>query len=341
MRSFLAIGALALLLSVDAGTLLAQEKQEKQQVTIAPDAPTERGWPISGKVPRPDGTVVKVTAVRIERRWEPSLEKFREQRAENRLMKSAEVDGRSYKANLQFGPTGIYEISVLEADQTLHHERHVLGQPVPQFNATRKSLAKIAELCDHALLDLDEIQKVLAGKQPGTAKEKEKFIAKVHAEEQFVLDLASKVDLTGSAMLLNEIFRQIRNAQVWESKAGSAPEATNDEKGGSRDTFLDPKLTFKGLKELIESVRSVVSREMILSSASILDALLARAETRPERLLTKVRDVAQDAANFLEAAPVEDKDARAVIQEISRVDLPGIADARKSLQALAAKHQAE
>jgi hypothetical protein len=71
VRSLRAPRALVLLLSVDGGSALAQDKPDKQQITITPDAPTERGWPISGKITRPDGTVVKVTAVRIERRWEP------------------------------------------------------------------------------------------------------------------------------------------------------------------------------------------------------------------------------------------------------------------------------
>jgi hypothetical protein len=38
---------------------------------------------------------------------------------------------------------------------------------------------------------------------------------------------------------------------------------------------------------------------------------------------------------------VEDKDARAVIHEITRVDISGVADARKSLHELAAKYRSE
>ena len=58
--------------------LLCGLLQEKAPVTIVPDPPTEAAWPISGRVVRPNGTVVKVLAVRIERHWEPTQDRFRE-----------------------------------------------------------------------------------------------------------------------------------------------------------------------------------------------------------------------------------------------------------------------
>src|SRR5204863_7452037 len=154
MKTLAAIGILCVLL------------QEQAPVTIAPEAPTDSAWPISGRVQRPNGTVVKVLAVRVQRRWEPTLQQFCEfTPAESRLMKSAEVDSRTFRANLKFGPTGVYDISVNESEQRLCNERHVLGQPGALFSLTRKILPKIVELCDRASADVDEIQKVLSGKQ--------------------------------------------------------------------------------------------------------------------------------------------------------------------------------
>jgi hypothetical protein len=331
MKTLAAIGILCALL------------QEKAPVTIAPEAPTETAWPISGRCQRPNGTVVKIQAVRVERRWEPTLNQFREfTPAESRLMKSAEVDGRAFRANLKFGPTGVYDISVNESEQRLGNERHVLGHPASLFAATKKSLGKLNDLCDRASADLDQIQKVLTGKQPGTAKEKDAFIKKVYADEQLVQELAGKTDLTGSTSLLNEILGQIRNAQVWELSGGRATaEQQNDGEGAGHDVFLDPKLNFKILHETIGELRSVISQELVLSTASILDALYARAENRPEKVFLRARDLAIEAIQVLSQAPVEDKDARAVIEAAAGAIPSGIAEARKSLQVLMSKYRVE
>jgi len=317
--------------------------QEKAPVTIAPEAPTDTAWPISGRCQRPNGTVVKVLAVRVERRWEPTLNQFRESTpAESRLMKSAEVDGRAFRANLKFGPTGVYDVSVNESEQRLCNERHVLGHPATLFAVTRKSLPKLVELCDRASANLDDIQKVLAGKQPGTAREKDAFIKKVYADEQLVQELAAKTDLTGSTALLNEIIMQIRNAQVWElSASGKSAEQQNDGEGAGRDVFLDPKLNFKILHETLDSVRSVLSHELVLSTASILEAMYARAEGRPEKVFLKARDLALEAIQVVSLAPVEDKEARAVIEAAAGAGPSGIAEARKSLQALMTQYRVD
>jgi hypothetical protein len=324
------------------GILLAL-LQEKAPVTIAPETPTETAWPISGRCQRPNGTVVKVLAVRVQRQWEPGLKQFREfTPAESRLMKSAEVDARAFRANLKFGPTGVYDVSVNESDQRLCNERHVLGHPAALFAVTKKSLAKMADLCDRAAADLDEIQKILAGKQPGSAKEKDAFIKKVYADEQLIQELAAKTDLTGSTALLNEIFMQIRNAQVWElSGSGRSSEQQNDGEGAGKDVFLDPKLTFKSLRETIDSVRLVLSNELALSTASILEAMYARAEGRPEKVFLKARDLAIEAIQVVSQAPVEDKEARAAIEAAAAVGSSGIPEARKVLQGLMARFRAE
>ena len=321
--------------------LLCALLQDKTPVTITPDAPTESVWPISGRCTRPNGTVVKVSAVRIERRWDPVAERFRESNAETRIMRSAEVDGRSFRANLKFGPTGVYDVSVNESEQKLATERHVLGHPIALFGATRKSLAKLTDLCDRAIVNLEEIQRVQAGKQPGGAREREAFIKRVHADEQAIQELLTRIDLTGSANLLLEICVQIRNAQVWELRAGSSTEQQNDGEGAGKDVFLDPKLTYKGLRAMIASVQVVLSKEMVLSSATILDAMYQRAEGRPEKAFTKARDVALEAMSLLESAPVEDKDAKAVLQAAAGADSAKIAEVRKSLQELAAKYRAD
>jgi hypothetical protein len=324
--------------------LLCALLQDKSPVTFAPEPPTETSWPIAGRLTRPNGTVIKITAVRIERRWEATLDKFREFPAtERRLIKSAEVDGRSFRANLKNGPTGLYDISITEADQRLTVERHVLGLPVVMLGSTKKSIARITDICGRAAANLEEIQRVLSGKQPGSARERELFIKRVDADEQLVQELMARTDLTGTATLLNEICAHIRNAQVWGLGGGKTTEENNDgeREGGGRDVFLDPKLTFKDLRAQIESVRTVLSREMVLSSASIVDALFARAEGRPDKVLSKAKDFAQDAAAFIATGPVDDKDARAVLESLSGTDASTLAEARKSLQALIAKHRAE
>jgi len=316
--------------------------QEKAPVTIAPEAPTDSVWPISGRCQRPNGTVVKVLAVRVERRWEPGLNQFRELTpAESRLMKSAEVEGRAFRANVKSGPTGVDDVSVNESEQRLCNERHVLGHPTTLFSVTKKSLSRLADLCDRATANVDEIQKVLSGKQAGGAREKDAFIKKVYADEQLIQELAAKTDLTGSTALLNEIFVQIRNAQVWElSSPGKSTEQQNDGEGAGRDVFLDPKLNFKILLETIGSVREVISHELVLSTASILEAMFARAEGRPEKAFLKARELAIEGIQVVSQAPVEDKEARAVIEAAAAAGSSGIAETRKALQDLMTRFRA-
>ena len=43
----------------------------------------------------------------------------------------------------------------------------MLGQPTALFSATKKSLARLADLCDRAATTLDEIQKVTGGVSVG------------------------------------------------------------------------------------------------------------------------------------------------------------------------------
>lgn len=330
MKTLAALGILCALL------------QDKSPVSISSDPPTENAWPINGRVSRPNGSVVKLSAVRVERRWDASQDRFREfSAAESRIMKSAEIDGRSFRANLKSGPSGLYELTVAEGDQKLHTERLLLGSPAALFASTRKSVEKMIELCDRATANLDEIERVLKAKQPGTEPAKEAFIKRVHADEQLLRELSVKSDLTGSAALLDEICSQIRNAQVWGLSGGKSTEQRNDGEGAAKDIFLDPKLSFKILHGMIDAVRSVVSRELSLSAASILDALFARAEERPEKQLSKAKSVALEALKLLAAAPLEDKEARAVIEAAAVTESPGLAETRKALQALIAKHRGE
>jgi hypothetical protein len=201
-------------------------------------------------------------------------------------------------------------------------------------------VTKLIELSERATANLAEIEKILAGRLPGTARDREAFIKRVHGEEQLLEELAAKSDLTASVALLSEICAHIRNAQVWQLPQGKGDEELNDTQGEKRDIFLDPKLTFKSLHATIESVKTVISRELALSTASLLGVWFARAEERPERLLSKARDAASEALKTLLLAPVEDPEARAAIESAERAEAPQIADVRKALRGLASRHLA-
>lgn len=312
------------------------------QVTLVADTPTENAWPILGKADRPDGTVLKIVAVRVVRRWDPSTERFLELPSpESRLMRSAEVGDAAWKTALRQGPTGIYDVTVNEGDKRVHAARMVLGSPQALFQSMRRSAGKLAEVCDRASASVEELQQILAGKRPGTAAAREAFIKRLHADEQFLQELARKTDLTGSAALLNDLCAQIRNAQVWELPAGTKDEELNDGKVGDRDIFLDPKLTFTGLQARIAGARTAISREVPLSMATILDRLFARAEERPERLVNRAREAASEALKILELAPEPDKEAKAAVEAATNADAGKIAEIRKGLQAIEEKYQAK
>lgn len=323
--------------------LLVALLQDKPPVTLTPDAPTDTVWPISGKTNRPNGTVLKVSAIRIERRWDRAADRFRELIVpESRLSRRSEVDGRAFKANLKIGPAGLYELVVSEGEQRLHAERCLqLGRPSALFASTRTSVARLLELCDRAAAGLEEIEKVATGKQPGSAEARQAFIKRIHADEQLLQDIAAKSDLTGSSALLNEICAHIRNAQVWELTGKATDEELNDGQAGGRDIFLDPALNFKTLRSTIEAARTVIVREASLSAATILDVLFARAEEKPDRLLAKAKDASSEALKLQAGLPGEDKDARAVFEVAERTDAPAVPEVRKALQDIRAKHLAE
>lgn len=311
-------------------------------VTVVADPPTETAWPINGKADRPDGTVLRIIAVRVERRWDPAVDRFREfVSPESRLTRSAEVGGSTWKTNLRMGPTGVYDVTVHEGDKRVYSSRLLLGATPALFQSMRRSAGKLAEICDRATENLELLQNVIAGKQPGTAAARDTFIKKVHADEQFLQELAKKTDLTGSAFLLNDILSQIRNAQIWELPPGTKDEELNDGKVGDRDVFLDPKLTFTSLKAMIAGARAAISREVSLSGALLVDRLLARAEERPERLLSRAKEAASEVMKILEAAPIEDKEAKAAVDAATRADSEGISDVRKGLKAVISKHLVE
>jgi hypothetical protein len=316
--------------------LLAQDK-----VAILADSPSDTAWPILGRANRPDGTVVKVSAVRVERRWDPAEVKFRPLTSpEFRISRSAEISSRSFKAALKAGSPGLYDVAVLEGEQRLHAERLLLGRPADLAAATRKSVAKLVEVGARATVALDELEKILAGKLPGTSKDRDAFIKRIYADEQLLQELAARSDLTGSIALLNEICGHIRNAQVWQLPAGKGEEELNDAQGEKRDLFLDPNLTFKSLHALIDSAKSVISRELALSAATTLELWFARAEEKPDRLLPKAKDAASEALKTLLLAPVEDREAREVIESAERADAARIAEIRAALRDLASKHLA-
>ena len=316
--------------------------QEKAPVTLTADSPSDTAWPILGKANRPNGTVVRISATRLQRRWDGTVERFREiVSPEFRISRSAEVDARAFRASLKAGAAGVYDVVVLDGEDRLYSERMVLGRPTELAAATRKSVAKLVELVDRASTGLDEIEKILAGKLPGAAKDRDVFIKRIYADEQILQELAARSELTGSVALLTEICSQIRNAQVWQLPAGKGEEELNDTQGEKRDIFLDPKLTFKSLHAILDGTKSVISRELILSCATVLELSFARAEEKPERLVSRAKDAASEALKTLQLAPVEDKEARATIESAERAEAPQIAEVRKALRALASKHLAD
>lgn len=315
--------------------------QAQDKVSLSADPPTDTAWPVLGRANRPDGTVVKVSAVRVERRWDPAAGKFRElASSEFRILRSAEISGRSFKAALKAGSAGLYEMAVLEGEQRLHTERMLLGRPTELAAATRKSVAKLVEVGDRATAALDDIEKILAGKLPGTAKDRDAFIKRIYGDEQLLQELAARSDLTASVALLNDVCAHIRNAQVWQLPAGKAEEELNDAQGEKRDLFLDPKLTFKSLHAIIDSAKSVISRELALSAATTLDLWLARAEEKPDRLLSKAKEAATESLKTLLLAPVEDREAREVIESAERAEASRIGEIRAALRDLRSKHLA-
>lgn len=266
---------------------------------VRPAVVDDRMWVFRGVADLSNGSLVKVSAHRIERKWN-GLDKFTEvlshltrrtgtAQVESRRAGTAQVAKNTFEVKTKVAPPGLYQIVLREGDRQLFATRTLLGKGRALLTEQRQHAERLVETAEQAKLFVDEIYLLAAGKKRPDSSMYDKFQYKVWKQEQYFEKIAPTTDLSASLFLLMDIYDHIRNAQVWE-RGGKLPD--EDQVDKSTGGFLDDTMTVARIQEMILSVRKVVKSECRVSAAGVLEDLLARARDNPKELPA-----------FLEAAP--------------------------------------
>lgn len=310
------------------GLLVLALAQDGGSVTLTAAAPTDSAWPIRGKVDRPDESVVRVSAVRLERRWDAKRRAFAETAThESRLAASAKVAAKGFEVSLKKGAPGAYRVTVAVDGKPGPAERVLLGKPLELLAGAGRQAPKLAAAIERLGGFLDEIEQVAQGKKRADAKAEQSFVKRLTAELQALEEASAKTDLTATAFYLRELASHLLNAQVWTG----AP-AGELEQDGDLSVFVDPDLNSRVVRELIGSGKGVLSLELRACSAAALLALLPAAE-EPKKALAPVREAARDSARLAREAPERDADFEALLESAASVEEEGLEDLRARLQA--------
>lgn len=302
--------------------------QDAPTVRLAPGPATERAWPIDGTVDLADGAALRLSAARVERRWDAKARRFEEAPSvEARVAGNAVVAGKAFGATLKRSAPGLYVVTVSHSGRTLHRERMILGRVPEFFPAAGRQAGKLADLADRMAGSFGEVEAVAERKlRPGPKSEKA-FAQRVSADMQQLEDLGPLTDFTGTVGYLRDLGYHLLNAQVWGAAGGDDLENDGDAK-----LFLDSSLDLRATKALVASAKGVLSREARASAATVLDELFRRAADRPEKLLSRAREAAREALKVLRETPERDADFEGVLEALARGE-PSEEDPRARLKA--------
>lgn len=283
-----------------------------QEESLLPGTPTETEWPMKGTTAAADGTELTVAAIRIERRWNAETKKFFETAApDTRVRVDAVAARKSFSGRLPARTPGYYEIVVSEEGKRRFETRRALGRVDRLFEKTAKSVPKILDAAGEASKFADEIGAILEGKARPSPEKREDFLKRLAKTETWVHEEYAKSDLTATLAILRDICAHLRNAQVW----GSGPKVygDNDAPAEKAGWFVDRTMTLARLRDLIASVRGVVSRELRASTARILADLLER----PSGVVPAPRSAAEAARKLLTEAPEHDAEYERLLGELA------------------------
>lgn len=282
-------------------------------IQLTAGTPDERSWPVSGALARPDGCELRVSAARVERRWDEKSGRFREElSAESRCAARAQVERKAFQARLRRGPSGVYQITVREEEREALAERVPFGTELGWGSAPEKLTASRERLSEF----LKTARKVARGELRAGADLEKAFSKGLANEERALADLALKSDFTASAALLSRVAMLLRNAQLW----GGRPADDGD------GVFLEADVSFDSLERALAAAPQVIASELKASAASLLSLLAARAADRP-KLLAPLQEVARKAAAVLQGEDLE------LAEATSQVDVEGLSELRKRLEA--------
>lgn len=308
-------------------------------VKLLPGEVTPKTWKVSGTASVGDDTELIFGVRRIERRWEGRLSRFIEYPDDlHRLRATADVKGRSFEVVLKAGPAGRYDVTVSTQDQSIHKARLPLGSVEALFQGSVEGVRRITGFAEKTSACLEELERYADNPDQATMKAREVFGAKVTALQKRIEEEWGQVDFTGTLRLLRDACQHLRNAQIWETGPKPAG-AENDPIGDKKGFFLDPNLTFGELRKALASVREVLSTEIKVSVAGLLEGLYGLVGGTDTRRKEAARSAARAASKLLEAAPVPNPDFAKLVDRAADSEVE-IGPLRDQLRAAAEAHVA-
>jgi hypothetical protein len=273
-------------------------------IRLLPGEFTPKTWKIAGTADVPDDTELILGARRMERRWESRLSRFQEFPDDlHRMRAVADVKEKRFEAVLKAGPTGRYDLAVGTEEKVMFKSRLPLGAVESMFHNSIESVRRILVIADKSMACLEELERYADNPDDAKPKAREAFNAKTSALLKQIEGEWPRVDLTGTLRLLRHACHHILNAQVWES-GPKPPGAENDPIGNRKGYFLDLSLTFGDLRKALSSAREVLSKELKVSIAGLLEGLYSLAGGTDNRRQETARAASRAAVKLFEAAPV-------------------------------------
>ena len=298
---------------------------------------TAKTWKIFGTAAVADDTELILGLRRIERRWEARVSRFLEYPDDlHRIRATADVKGGNFEAVLKAGAVGRYDVTVSTHENSIHKARLPLGGVEPLFQGTIEGVRRMSGLAEKISALSAELERFADNPDQATMKAREGFTVKVTALQKQVEEEWGQTDLTGSLRVLRDACQHLRNAQIWEM--GRRPEgAENDPIGDQKGFFLDPNMTFGELRKVLGSMREIMSTEIKVSIAGLLEGLYATAGGSGDKRKEAARAAARAAGKLLDAAPVPNPEFAKLVDRAADSDVE-VGPLRDQLKAAAEAH---
>jgi len=295
--------------------LLAPAVQEETPKFVPGDATPAR-WSVSGPSEEENGAELNFRARRLTRRWDAVRKQFTESLSDMGTLRCVvTVADKRFEGSLRAGVPGRYGVTLSNDTKQLHAERLALGPVARLFERTPDDVKILLEAIDKAGEFLDEIERILGRQEGHSEKHRDDFLKRVAAWGTKVDELLERSDLTGSILVLRDVYFHVRNVQIWE-ESKLPPTGSNDPVRQKKKLFLDLDLTIEALRKTLAALPGIISSEIKVSTTMIVERLVAQArDIEPRR--ESARAAARAASKLAEVAPVPDKDLVSLLDQAS------------------------
>lgn len=275
-------------------------------VGLAPGEPEPNRWPLTAVAKFPDGTVLRVTVSRIERRWVEGRKIFRSSAEDSPAMRTAgEVRQGRFQADVPAGPSGAYQWTLRRDSEELGSGSFLLGRLSGWTEAAKRGIPKLLEAHRGVLRLLDEVRGLGKERKPPDPETWAKFLSKAQRPYEMLEQEKEVSDFSATIEILREACFALLNLQGGEQ--GAEPE---DSIAPGEPRFLEEGVTVDSLQRRVESVPSVLSAEAGVGAAE----WMKEAVHRPGKNGARRQAVAHALLPVLEAVPMRDERLEALLR---------------------------